>query len=93
MSEEICIRPVAPDDLPVFFEHQADPEAAKMATVEPRDRASFEDHWARPCATNGPSSHTVEADGVVVGNVVSWEHEGEREVGYKSAAESRRRSS
>ena len=29
----------------------------------------------------------VEADGVVVGNVVSWEHEGEREVGYRIGRE------
>ncbi len=82
MSEEIWIRRVAPDDLPVFFEHQADPEAAKMATVEPRDRASFEDHWAKMLRDERAILRTVEADGVVVGNVVSWEHEGEREVGY-----------
>jgi RimJ/RimL family protein N-acetyltransferase len=82
MSEDIRIRPVAPDDLPVFFEHQADAEAARMATVEPRHRASFEDHWAKTLRDERAVFRAVEADGVVVGNVVSWEHEGEREVGY-----------
>ena len=82
MSEEIRIRPVALDDLPVFFEHRADAEAARMATVEPRDRASFDDHWAKMLSDERAVLRAVEADGVVVGNVVSWEHEGEREVGY-----------
>jgi RimJ/RimL family protein N-acetyltransferase len=82
MSEEIRIRPVAPDDLPFFFEHQADAEAARMATVEPRDWASFEDHWAKILRDERAVNRAVEADGVVVGYVVSWEHEGEREVGY-----------
>ena len=82
MSEEIRIRPVALDDLPVFFEHRADAEAARMATVEPRDRASFDDLWAKMLSDERAVLRAVEADGVVVGNVVSWEHKGEREVGY-----------
>jgi RimJ/RimL family protein N-acetyltransferase len=82
MSEKVRIRPVAPDDLPVFFEHQADAEAARMATVEQRDWASFADHWAKILRDERAINRAVEADGVVVGYVVSWEHEGEREVGY-----------
>ena len=53
-----------------------------MAMVEPRDRASFEDQWAKMLRDERAGLRAVEADGVVVGNVVSWEHEGEREVGY-----------
>lgn len=82
MSEEIRIRPVAMDDLTVFFEHRTDADAARMAMVEPRDRASFEDQWAKMFRDERAVLRAVEADGVVVGNVVSWEHEGERYLGY-----------
>ena len=85
MNEEIRIRPVALDDVPVFFEHQADAEAARMAagrTVEPRDRVSFGEHWAKNLRDERAINRAVEADGVVVGYVLSWEHEGEREIGY-----------
>lgn len=82
MSEEIRIRPVSLDDIPVFFEHRTDAEAARMAMVEPRDRASFEDQWATMLRDERAVLRTVEADGVVAGNVVSWEDEGERHVGY-----------
>jgi RimJ/RimL family protein N-acetyltransferase len=82
MSEEIRTRPVTPDDLPFFFEHRADAEAARMAMVESRDRPWLEDQWGKMLRDERAVLRTVEADGVVVGNVVSWEHEGEREVGY-----------
>jgi RimJ/RimL family protein N-acetyltransferase len=82
MPAAIRIRPVEERDLPVFFEHQADPVAAAMALFPSRDRAAFDAHWAR--VLNDPSNITraVEADGATVGNIGSWEHDGERDVGY-----------
>jgi RimJ/RimL family protein N-acetyltransferase len=82
MFDEVRIRPVEPNDLPIFFEHQADPEAARMAVFEPRDRSSFEDHWAKVLRDDRCVTRTVEADGSVVGEIGSWEEEGERDVGY-----------
>ena len=82
MPAAIRIRPVEERDLPVFFEHQVDPVAAAMALFPSRDRAAFDAHWAR--VLNDPSNITraVEADGATVGNIGSWEHDGERDVGY-----------
>ena len=76
------LRPVEPDDLPVFFEDQADPVAAAMAVFAPKDREAFDAHWARILRGEGNVVRTVELDGDPVGNVVSWEHDGQRHVGY-----------
>jgi RimJ/RimL family protein N-acetyltransferase len=82
MSEEVRIRPVEQADLPIFFAHQADPEAARMAVYPSKDRASFDAHWARILQDETCVTRTVEAGGVVVGNIGSWEQDGERDVGY-----------
>jgi RimJ/RimL family protein N-acetyltransferase len=82
MSREVTLRDVRDDDLPIFHEHQADPEANRMANVPPRDRDSFMVHWARILVDGSVAVRTVEVDGDVVGNVVSWVHDDERDVGY-----------
>ena len=82
MSGEVRIRQVVPDDLPIFFENEADPEAARMASFPSRDRASFDEHWAKIMRDERNIVRAVEANGVVVGNIGSWQQEGERYVGY-----------
>ncbi len=82
MSGEVRIRQVVPDDLPIFFEYEADPEAARMASFPSRDRASFDEHWAKIMRDERNIVRAVEANGVVVGNIGSWQQEGERYVGY-----------
>ena len=78
----IALRPVEPADIPVFYEHQADPEALALAVFPMRERAAFEAHWARIMASPTGTLRTVLADGEVAGNVVAWDGEGGREVGY-----------
>lgn len=82
MSPDVSLRDVEPDDLPVFFEHQRDPEAARMAEFPPRDRDAFDAHWERSLADETALVKTVVVDGEVAGNVVSWLQGGERLVGY-----------
>ena len=82
MTDEVTLRPVEPDDLPVLFEHQADPVAATMAAYPSKDRASFDEHWAKILRDEAAVARAVEVDGVVVGNIGSWEQDGQREVGY-----------
>jgi len=43
----MILRDVIADDLPIFFEHQLDPEATEMAAFPPRTREAFMAHWAR----------------------------------------------
>jgi RimJ/RimL family protein N-acetyltransferase/quercetin dioxygenase-like cupin family protein len=73
---------VEESDLPVFFEHQLDPEATRMAGFPSRDRESFMAHWNRILEDESVVKKTILFDGAIAGNVVSFLQAGEREVGY-----------
>jgi RimJ/RimL family protein N-acetyltransferase len=79
---DVALRDVADDDLPLFFEHQLDPDATAMAAFPARDRDAFMAHWARIRRDDSAILRSVICDGQVVGNIVSWESDGERYVGY-----------
>lgn len=70
------------DDLPVFFDHQQDPEANRMAAFPPRERDAFMTHWHTILQDVTGVVRTVLLDGQVAGNVVAFDFEGRREVGY-----------
>ena len=78
----VTLRPVADSDVPVFFEHQRDPEGVAMAGVPSRDEEAFFAHWDKIRARSDAIHRTIEADGEVAGNVVSWQGEEGRLVGY-----------
>jgi RimJ/RimL family protein N-acetyltransferase len=83
MSDEVRLRSVEPDDLPTFFEHQLDADAARMAGFPSRDRAAFDAHWAKNILGNPATvTQTILVDGQVAGNVGSWPQDGVRLVGY-----------
>jgi RimJ/RimL family protein N-acetyltransferase len=76
------LRDVVEEDLPVFFEHQLDPEATRMADFPAREHDAFFAHWHRILQNRTGTIKTVVVDGEVAGNVLSWAHDGVREVGY-----------
>lgn len=76
------MRDVCASDLPIFFEHQHDPEANRMAAFPARERSSFVAHWEKILGDHTITKKTVLFDGQVAGNVVSFEQNGRREVGY-----------
>ena len=83
MSNEVRLRNIEPDDLSIFYEHQLDADATRMAAFPARDRAAFDAHWAtnilgNPAAVN----QTILVDGQVAGNIGSWLQDGVRLVGY-----------
>ena len=78
----IRLREVEPGDLPLFFAHQQDPVAAALAAFPSRDRAAFDQHWAKTLADPANLVRTVVVDGEVAGNVCSFTRDGLREVGY-----------
>jgi RimJ/RimL family protein N-acetyltransferase len=82
MPTTILLRDVIESDLPLFFEQQRDPVANEMANFPARDREAFMAHWAKILADETNILKTVLCDDQVAGNIVSWEHSGEREVGY-----------
>jgi RimJ/RimL family protein N-acetyltransferase len=77
------LRDVVEGDLPIFLANQRDPEAVAMAQSPSRDHDAFMEHWRTTVLGNPRSkTKTIVVDGVVAGNVLSWEADGERVVGY-----------
>jgi RimJ/RimL family protein N-acetyltransferase len=79
---KVELREVRAADLPVLFEHQADPVATEMAAFPSREREEFMEHWQRILANKSGFIRAVVADGRLAGNVLSFDRDGEREVGY-----------
>ena len=83
MSDAVRLRSVEPNDLPIFYEHQLDADAARMAAFPSRDRAAFDAHWATSILGNPAAiTRTILVDGQVAGNIGSWPQDGGRLVGY-----------
>jgi RimJ/RimL family protein N-acetyltransferase len=82
MKPIVRLRNVQPDDLPPFFEHQRDPIAVAMVAFHSRNRAAFDQHWAKLLADETILKRTVVVDGQVAGYVMSFIRDGKREVGY-----------
>lgn len=86
MSEPV-IRRVDESDLEIFFEMQRDPESVAMAEVPARDLDAHIAHWKKILADPLVETRTIELEGEIVGNLVSWVAEDERYVGYWIARE------
>jgi RimJ/RimL family protein N-acetyltransferase len=81
----LCLREVADDDLPLFFDFQLDPDANYMAAFthkDPTDREAFTAHWNKIMADPTTINRTIVCDGQVVGSVSSYEESGKPEVTY-----------
>jgi RimJ/RimL family protein N-acetyltransferase len=76
------LREVVEADIPVFFEHQRDPEANRMALFPPRDSEAFAAHWQRILASDEVEKKTILFEGAVAGNILCFERDGKRLVGY-----------
>ena len=79
----VRLRDVLEADLPILFEHQQDPEASRMAAFPSRDREAFQAHWRTKILGDATvAKKTILFDGRVAGNIVSFEREGKKLVGY-----------
>lgn len=78
----VLLREIIDSDLPVFYEQQRDPEAAYMAAFPACEWEPFLAHWAKIRANETNILRTILCDGQVVGNIVSFVMDGQREVGY-----------
>jgi RimJ/RimL family protein N-acetyltransferase len=82
MASPVTLREALEADLPLFFEHQVDPEASRMADFPSRDESAFREHWARILADEGMIKRAIVADGVVAGYVGAYRESGRLQVGY-----------
>lgn len=69
-------------DLPIFFEHQRDPEATAMAAFPPRDLEAFMLHWRKIMADQSVVQQTIVFESQVAGNICCWGTPDELEIGY-----------
>lgn len=81
-SGVVLLRDVEQQDLPIFFEHQCDPVAHRMAAFPPRERDAFMEHWAKILGDETVIKKTVLFSGQVAGNVICFEQSGRRLIGY-----------
>jgi RimJ/RimL family protein N-acetyltransferase len=82
LADDVYLREVREGDLDDLFEHQNDPEANTMAGFPARDRGAFTAYWAQVLADDSVDKRTILAEGRIVGNIVTFERGGRREVGY-----------
>jgi sugar/nucleoside kinase (ribokinase family)/RimJ/RimL family protein N-acetyltransferase len=78
----VSLRDVIESDLMIFFEHQSDPAANAMAGFPARTKDAHLAHWHKISADEANIRKAIVVDGRVAGNILSWEQDGEREIGY-----------
>ena len=78
----IQLRNVLESDLPVLFEHQADPVANQMAAFPARDRDSFLAHWKKILAYESNLIRIILFEEQVAGTIMSFDMDSKREIGY-----------
>ena len=84
-SDRITLRQIEPSDLEIFFVHQLDPVAIRMAAFvgkEPTDKAAFHAHWAKVLKLPNITQRTIVADGQIAGHIACFPAGDEREVTY-----------
>lgn len=81
--DDVRLRDATHDDLPIFYEHQRDPVASRMAAFASRDLDAFMEHWTSRILENETGvAKTVLVGGRVAGNILAFDHDGRREIGY-----------
>ncbi|MFL6514069.1 MAG: GNAT family N-acetyltransferase [Chthoniobacterales bacterium] len=83
--ESIKIREVESSDLDIFYEHQLDPEAIRMAAFVGKDRKDkvvFDTHWNKILSSSQNTNRTIVADGQVAGYIACFPDGENMEVTY-----------
>lgn len=83
MSENnVRLRKIQDGDLEILYEFQRDPETVRMSAFPAREWDAYMAHWTKVRANPENMLYAITADGEVVGSIMSWKQEGQREVGY-----------
>jgi RimJ/RimL family protein N-acetyltransferase len=85
MTEQVTLRAIRDEDLPILFEQQRAPAAIWMAAFtakDPSDWDAFSAHWAKVLADPGVTMRIILADDQVAGSISCHGWFGEPEVSY-----------
>ncbi len=83
--ESITIREVGSSDLEIFYKHQLDPEAIRMAAFvgnDRKDKVVFDAHWDKILNAPQNTTRTIVAGGQVAGHIACYPHGENLEVTY-----------
>jgi RimJ/RimL family protein N-acetyltransferase len=81
--EEVSLRALAKDDLPILFGFYSDPVSVAMVGMPARDEEAFYAHRAKTMANPANVLLAITAGGELVGDICSWPDEGgHRKLGY-----------
>jgi RimJ/RimL family protein N-acetyltransferase len=81
-GDEVLLRDVTQDDLPVLFKQQRDPVANEMAAFPARDEQAFLEQWRKILGDRGVVTKAILAGGSLAGYVGSFEQSGRQLVAY-----------
>jgi RimJ/RimL family protein N-acetyltransferase len=83
MADEVMIRETLESDWPVLFEYQRDPASSAMAGVPAREWDAYIAQQQKIRADATGLKWTILYDGRIAGDLMSFLHDGRREVGYR----------
>ena len=83
MADEVMIRETLESDWPVLFEYQRDPASSAMAGVPAREWDAYVALQQKIRADATGLKWTILYDGRIAGDLMSFLHDGRREVGYR----------
>ena len=81
----LTLRKTEPSDLGIFYEHQLDPEAIRMAAfvhADPTDKVAFAAHWDKILRSAQITQRTIVADGQIAGYIACYPSGEHLEVTY-----------
>jgi RimJ/RimL family protein N-acetyltransferase len=81
----VTLREPLETDIPTLFANQSDPDSVRMAAFtskDPSDFDAYQDWWNRITASPDVTIRTIVSGGDIVGSVLSYGDEVEREVSY-----------
>ena len=87
MADVVTIRETLESDWPILFENQRDPVSSAMAGVPAREWDAFIAHQRKISADETGLRQTILYNGQIAGDLVSFLHDGRREVGYRIGQE------
>ena len=79
---KIELRAISEADFPTLFEYQRDPVAVAMSSASTRERDAFVAHWLSILSNPDVMARAIVCDGLLAGNLSSFDRLGKREVGY-----------
>jgi RimJ/RimL family protein N-acetyltransferase len=85
MSGEVTIREMLESDWSILFENQRDPASSQMAGVPAREWDAYIAHQRKIAADETGLTWTILYNGQIAGDLMSFLHDGQREVGYRIA--------